>query len=248
MSQGDSQEVSNFVLYIIMAVMLFVGAFDVILSKLLVEARDSEGAKFAHPYLMTVHLFMAGMVANIIYWIYTRVQIKKYGSMSNTPEMIEAVKQGKKIHTSIFWLILPAFCLFVSVPLVNIGLILTNASVYQMLRGNIILFTSFSSIIFLKNRLHRHHWVSLAIIISGVVLVGLSSILKSSKGDNKVLGIICIILSQVFVTAYLIIQEKIFRTRFMHPLKFVGVLSFWGFLMSLIMVVVLQFIPCSGAQ
>lgn len=128
----------------------------------------------------------------------------------------------------------------------NFGLILVSASVYQMLRGGLIFITAMSAIIFLKARLHRHHWTSLCFIISGVVLVGVSSITRSKSEDNKVLGILLILLSQIFSAAHWIIEEKILMTHYIHPFRMVGLEGFWAFTFSLILVVTLQFIPCSG--
>jgi drug/metabolite transporter (DMT)-like permease len=67
--------------------------------------------------------------------------------------------------------------------MMNIALTLIDASVYQMMRGMIIIFTSLMSIMFLKRRLFRHHWSSLGTIFLGVFMVGLSSFL-SDKGSD----------------------------------------------------------------
>jgi len=46
-----------------------------------------------------------------------------------------------------------------------------------MLRGMIIIVTAVMSIIFLKRKLYRHHWTSIAVIFIGVFLVGLAALL-----------------------------------------------------------------------
>lgn len=93
----------------------------------------------------------------------------------------------------------------------NFGLILVDASVYQMLRGGIIFITAMLSIIFLKTRLHRHHWTALVFIIGGVVVVGINSIEKSDANENIVLGVCLILLSQLFSAMHFVVEEKILK-------------------------------------
>ena len=126
----------------------------------------------------------------------------------------------------------------------TLGLILIDASVYQMMRGGLIFLTAISSIIFLKARLHRHHWTALVAIISGVTLVGLSSILKSENKNNSnvILGISLLLLSQFFSAGHWIIEEKYLMTYYIHPFRMVGLEGLWNILFSTIMVVIAQFI------
>lgn len=53
---------------------------------------------------------------------------------------------------------LPALCDMTASSMMNIGLLMTSASVYQMLRGSVIIFTSIASVLFLKRKLRTHHW------------------------------------------------------------------------------------------
>src|SRR5437764_14371224 len=65
----------------------------------------------------------------------------------------------------------------------NVGLIYTTASVYQMLRGAVVLFTGSFSVLFLRRRLYAYHWFSLFPVVLGVVIVGLSSIFFPVSGQ-----------------------------------------------------------------
>jgi len=130
-----------------------------------------------------------------------------------------------------------------AIPLMSLGLVLVNASIYQMMRGGLIFVTAISSIIFLKARLHRHHWTALVFIIGGVTLVGLSSILQDN-GDNSnaVLGISLLLISQFFSAAHWIIEEKYLTTYYIHPFRMVGLEGLWNLFFSAIMVTGAQFI------
>ena len=81
-----------------------------------------------------------------------------------------------------------------------IGLTMTTASVFQMLRGAVVIFTGFFSVIFLKRKLHAYQYVSMILVLVGTLIVGLSSVLfpaDSSNASNPLVGGIIIFVSQV---------------------------------------------------
>lgn len=231
----SAHAISNIGLYVTMAIMLFAGAGNTIFLKLQIEATDDAGEKYRHPYFMAINVFGAGSIGNLFYYIYKLHRAKHYGSIENSPDARKAINAGKKPHINALWLAIPAFCDFCAIPLMNIGLILISASVYQMMRGGLIFLTAIMSIIFLKAKLHRHHWTSLVFIIGGVTIVGVSSIEHSSDGDNKILGILLLILSQFLSAAHWIIEEKYLLTHYIHPFRMVGLEGFWALTFSTIM-------------
>ena len=48
------------------------------------------------------------------------------------------------------------------------------ASVFQMLRGTLVVFAGFLTIVLLKRRLHIHHWLGIVLISAGAAIVGAS--------------------------------------------------------------------------
>jgi drug/metabolite transporter (DMT)-like permease len=80
-------------------------------------------------------------------------------------------------------LALPACCDITGTTLMNIGLLFTAASIYQMTRGALVLFVGLFSVLFLKRKLFLYHWMSLVIVVLGVALVGLAGAIWSS--DQK---------------------------------------------------------------
>ena len=70
-------------------------------------------------------------------------------------------------------LAIPASFDLVGSSLMNVALTMIPASVYQMMRGNIVIVTSLMSIIFLKRRLFKHHWTAIGSIFFGVLLVAM---------------------------------------------------------------------------
>lgn len=63
----------------------------------------------------------------------------------------------------------------------NVGLLFTPVSIYQMTRGALVLWVGVFSVIFLHRNLYLFHWVSLVTVMTGVLIVGLSgTILKET--------------------------------------------------------------------
>jgi len=72
--------------------------------------------------------------------------------------------------------------------LMNVGLILTPVSIYQMSRGALVLWVGILSVIFLRRRLWLYQWTSLIIVTLGVCLVGLSGSLVKKELNNTPMG------------------------------------------------------------
>ncbi|KAJ3891380.1 hypothetical protein GG344DRAFT_88311 [Lentinula edodes] len=82
---------------------------------------------------------------------------------------------------SILLLWIPAACDLTGTTLMNVGLLYTPVSIYQMTRGSLVLFVGFLSVVFLRRRLWLYQWTSLIIVMGGVALVGFSgSLIKDT--------------------------------------------------------------------
>jgi len=120
----------------------------------------------------------------------------------------------------------------------NVGLIYVAASVYQMLRGAVVIFTGFFSVVFLKRQLSKSQWIALFLVMTGVSIVGMSNIIVKSAEpvdeenevlnplnhvtSQNILGVLMIILAQIFTALQFIIEEKIMSRYEISPLKTVG--------------------------
>jgi len=105
----------------------------------------------------------------------------------------------------------------------------------------------------LKDRLFRHHFLALAIVCTGLALVGLSAFLfpdpedeDSSGGapSNTGVGIILVVIAQLFAATQFIVEEKFMKGYHCHPLKAVGWEGVWGASVYLVILIIFQFIPC----
>jgi drug/metabolite transporter (DMT)-like permease len=109
----------------------------------------------------------------------------------------------------------------------NVGLLYTPVSIYQMTRGSVVLFVGVLSIIFLGRHLWLYQWVSLLTVIIGVALVGFSgSLVKDVVKDTihtfldhevsdtpeptkVVIGVFFVLFAQLFTASQFVIEEKI---------------------------------------
>lgn len=127
-----------------------------------------------------------------------------------------------------FWLWFPAFFDICGTTLMNVGLILTPVSVYQMSRGALVLWVGVLSVIFLRRHLALYQWASLVIVTLGVALVGLAGtlakkggvspealldVVASTRADDEpakvALGVILILFAQIFTASQYVVEEKI---------------------------------------
>merc|ERR1711998_803063 len=94
----------------------------------------------------------------------------------------EYVAEAKEFSPLIF--VLPSCCDMTATSLMYIGLTMTDASVFQMLRGSVVIFTGIHSVLFLGRKLKPFHWVAMLLVLIGVGVVGYASISSTSSGSS----------------------------------------------------------------
>ncbi|KAG2230194.1 hypothetical protein BDF21DRAFT_383629 [Thamnidium elegans] len=149
----------------------------------------------------------------------------------------EELPELKGWKSLLFWI--PTLCDMTATTVMNVGLILTSASVYQMLRGAVVIFTGLFSYFFLNRRLRVFEWWSLIMVVVGVGIVGLSSVLfpqkkpSASLEDNEfdvasLLGVGLVLGAQIFTATMFVVEEKILSRYKVTPLKAVGLEGSFG--------------------
>lgn len=131
-----------------------------------------------------------------------------------------------------FVLSLPAICDILGTTLMMVGLSYTPVSIYQMTRGSLIIFVALFSIIFLKHTISRIEWSALFTVILGITIVGLSANSNSGASEDSttepvlnprlLLGIVMILLAQIFTATQFVVEEHIVKKWTVEPLSLVG--------------------------
>ena len=131
-----------------------------------------------------------------------------------------------------------------------IALTMVDASIYQMMRGIIVVITAILALVFLGKKQYRHHWTGIALIIAGVAEVGWVAIaLEGSSGSsNPVTGIILLMISQCFAGTMFVVEEKLLSSYYLDPFKIVGTEGMWGALYYLFALPIMQLIKCGGVN
>lgn len=110
--------------------------------------------------------------------------------LNRTASIESEIETTKKRNYGIL-LAVPSFLDMLETSFKNITLTLISASVTQMLRSSVVIFTALLALIFLNKRLYLHHWTSMAVMILGIFLVGLQS-MKADDNTN-IWGIIILV-------------------------------------------------------
>ncbi|KAF9821685.1 hypothetical protein IEO21_00531 [Rhodonia placenta] len=214
---------------------------------------------YEQPVWQTLQMFLGEMLCflPVIYsWLASRrsrsaVQLP---ADSDDEEPADGVKlQAAPEHLrgwKILLLWFPAACDLTGTTLMNVGLLYTPVSIYQMTRGALVLFVGILSVVFLRRRLWLYQWVSLVTVMAGVSLVGFSgSLIKDAVKEpaaallalrddsepteepeiTKVLvGVFFILFAQIFTATQFVVEEKIMARYSVAPLVAVGYEGLFG--------------------
>ncbi|KAK9801947.1 hypothetical protein WJX73_008800 [Symbiochloris irregularis] len=165
--------------------MLITGSINTIATKyqdITVVGHDAQGQPitFQHPVIQSAFMFLGEFLCLIPYFIITWRKQAVRGTQSAFDK--QSSSQRVKAFLSFG---LPAICDAGATTMLNVGLFYTFASVFQMLRGTLVVFAGFLTIIILKRRLHSHHWMGIVLIAAGAATVGASSLLSTRKGHKN---------------------------------------------------------------
>eukprot|EP00933_Yihiella_yeosuensis_P038357 TRINITY_DN3229_c2_g2_i1.p1 TRINITY_DN3229_c2_g2~~TRINITY_DN3229_c2_g2_i1.p1 ORF type:complete len:351 (+),score=76.33 TRINITY_DN3229_c2_g2_i1:93-1145(+) len=140
-------------------------------------------------------------------------------------------------------------CLFdwTATTLVNMAYVLIAASVIQMTRGAIVIFTCLFSVLFLGRRQHNYHLVGVGMVFVGITLVSLSTFMnpagEEQGGSNwhaALFGISLCVVAQIFQASMLVYEEKIMSQYDTEPLQVVGYEGAFGILFGIILLAFLN--------
>ncbi|KAI9255549.1 hypothetical protein BY458DRAFT_535488 [Sporodiniella umbellata] len=121
------------------------------------------------------------------------------------------------------WFILPSACDLIATTLLNLGLIYTTPSVYQMIKGSIIGFSAIFSALFLARKFLRKEWFAIVSILVGTGIIVLSILNHASYW-----GPVFLIVAQLFVAAQFIMEEYLMDRYQLDAVRAMGIESVFG--------------------
>jgi drug/metabolite transporter (DMT)-like permease len=212
------------------------------------EGRHPENGeyKFDHPFFQAAGMFIGELTCLIAFYVRLR-QLRGEKDEDGNDKLQEDEKpENQKWSPTIF--MIPAACDMTGTSLMYVGLTMTSASIFQMLRGSVVIFTGVLSVIFLKRKLAKFHWFSMFLVLVGVAIVGMATMLVSSDDDShstgeQMLGNGIIICAQMITAVQMVVEEKFVSGQNVPALQAVGWEGCWGLCFITVVLVVMYFIP-----
>ncbi|ORC93143.1 putative solute carrier family 35 member F6-like isoform X1 [Trypanosoma theileri] len=204
---------------------------------------------FAHPFVQALAMFIAELLCLVVF---VAILFLRYAMHHRQPRA--GVDMALPCNPTV-WM-LPAAADFGASVLQNVGLTLTYASVYQMLRGAVVVFIAALSYVWLHRRFSRRECIGIGVVVIGLTLVGISAIMRPSpttKTDsnvkvgganrNPLLGAVLIIAAQLLHAYQGVCEERLGKLYHVPPLQMVGTEGAYGVGMTLMLLSFLQLFP-----
>ena len=234
-------------IYLFMGLLLITGSINTIANKLQQNTISLGIAYKGHQKFITFCMFNGEFLCLFFYWLKDGRKKNKNSEQIESSEINPTINLKPKAK---FWYFLfPAVFDILGSSISSISLSFLPSSIYQMFRGAIIIFTCTASILFLKNKYYRQHFLGICIVVIGLIIVGVNAALSGSSDefDSKiVLGIFLVVLSQVFSCMLFVSEEKILKNYDVPPLKAVGMEGMWGVACYIILLFIFYFIRCES--
>ena len=226
---------------------LITGTLNTILTKLqdsvcVNNCESSQPEYFEQPFIQTIIMFIGELMCLFV-WILFNNQTIFYSKIKECDEECdeecneeceEECEQIIEVENKYAYgyLIIPVICDCLSSTMMNIGLLYVSASVFQMLRGSMVIFTGIISRVFLSKRYTSIKWCALINIFLGVLVVGYANINTGINTDkNGLIGTILILLAQMFSATQYVLEEKILVKYNISPLLSVGIEGVFGIIL-----------------
>uniref|UniRef100_A0A914XDT1 Solute carrier family 35 member F6 n=2 Tax=Plectus sambesii TaxID=2011161 RepID=A0A914XDT1_9BILA len=239
------------VLQVLLIVVLVVfGSINTIAAKWVDRLTDNEGREFNHPFVQGVVMFIGQSLCLVPFFIsylyrkyYNRNQDDHVDTYTRLDES-EIEERPKRFNPLIF--LPPTLCDILSTSIMYVGLNLTHASTFQMLRGAEIVFTGLLSVAFLRSVLQGFKWAGMGLVTVGLIVVGVAEIVfgTDSKADvnGVITGDLLIIMSQVIVAIQMVYEEQYLKKYDVPALLAVGLEGFFGMTILSIAIIPMYYI------
>ena len=144
---------------------------------------------------------------------------------------------------NVLYILIPTTFDLIASAIMTFGLIYTPASIFQMLRGAMIIFSTILSRIFIGKKIRYSQLTGVIIACCAVVMVGAAAIGTPQTGLNETSGWqtfmgICLILIAQFIQACQLVAEEFFMKKVnIPPMRIVAFEGIFGFLETVMIAV-----------
>lgn len=212
------------------------GTFSAVLCKVAYDTTSTtlEGTTelFQKPICLLLLMF-SGMVPAIFFWMIQQ-------------SFLEPEKQDKVSRNTLILLIIPCLCDLCCTLLLLIAQVYITASIWQMLRGTVIVITALLKRFLLEHKLRVHMWAGIAMITVSMLLVASVSIFFSSSSsgsdDTTVssdpqLGVTLVMIGCLAQGLQYVFEEKVMSgDDNAPPLVVIGMEGLWGTVLTIFVI------------
>ena len=159
--------------------MLVAGTINTVATKLQdMTPVDADGTLFYHPALQSAAMFLGeALCLGGAAFQTARAGRRRGGTAA-------ARAPSRASRTAILAFALPAACDAAATTALNMGLALTSASSFQMLRGTLVAWAGLFTQVLLRRRLRAHHWFGIFLIAAGAAVVGAATVVFEGGGGG----------------------------------------------------------------
>ncbi|CAG0912671.1 unnamed protein product [Notodromas monacha] len=216
-----------------------------------IDSKNSAGqsAPFVHPFLQATGMFLGEtscllaffLIQAYLKWQKPQTENERLINEDGAPVVTTVERRGLGFNPFIF--LPPALCDMTATSIMYIGLNLTYASSFQMLRGAVIVFTGMLSVAFLSRLLSWRQWGGIFAVIAGLAVVGASDFVSPSTSasdrpaQDVITGDALILIAQIIAAVQMVYEEKFVSKHNVPPLLAVGFEGLFGlFVLSSLLV------------
>jgi len=115
-----------------------------------------------------------------------------------------------------------------------VGLFYNSPSIWQMIRGSMIVFATFFSVVFLKRKMSKLKYLGVSMCVIAVTIVGIANMLSEAEQVQKVdpalkiYGMIMVVVGMMFSGAQIVVEEYFMKGIAIPPMCIVGMEGVWG--------------------
>ena len=197
---------------------------------------------FVHPFFQALGMFVGEFSCFLVYF-----GARFLARLRGLPVDPRSWTTAPRPQFNWFLFLLPACLDMTGTSMMYVGLLMTYASDFQMLRGSVVLFTGAISRIFMKRLLAGHHWIGMLAVVVGTLLVGLDGVIFPSadtgSASNPMLGNLIIVAAQVVVATQMCVEEIFVGGRDVPPLLAVGLEGMFGMGVLSCVLVAMYYLP-----
>lgn len=184
------------------------------------EGEDGQQREFAKP-IAVVLLMFAAMVPAFFFWLILQARRKPHEREVITMRMF-------------LLLIIPCICDLLCTLLLAIAQLYLTVSLWQMMRGTVIIITAILKRVVLNHKLRAHMWSGVGLIGLAMVIVASSSLIygddasaTTNSRDPKI-GMLLVLLGCLAQGVQYIFEEKVMAVDDVPPLVVIGFEGIWG--------------------